>query len=182
MQDGVRWISALPKKLCPSVYGKKCSWHGVSQCHSLYSRYGSKHGIRCFYKNIAKSVYCSMISPWLGLQKCRKIALPCDICILKDIETQRVPMSFSWLYLFASAVAIFRSYVLLPPLPLSQIAHGKAESFPPCQCYLWRVALADSHGAADLLGNDNAAKVVDPSDNSGCFHLSKLLLYSINCT
>ena len=33
-------------------------------------------------------------------------------------------------------VRFFHHYVLLPPLPLSQIAHRKAESFPPCQCYL----------------------------------------------
>ena len=36
-----------------------------------------------------------------------------------------------------------------------------------------RVTLTDSHGAADLLGDDHTAKVVDAADNSGCFHIYK---------
>ena len=35
------------------------------------------------------------------------------------------------------------------------------------------VALADTHGAADLLGNDHAAEVVDPAHDSGCLHILK---------
>ena len=54
----------------------------------------------------------------------------------------------------------FCYYVLLPPLPFGQIAHREAESLPPCQCHQQRVALADTHGAADLLGDDHAAEVV----------------------
>ena len=67
----------------------------------------------------------------------------------------------------------FRRYVLLPPLSFGQIAHGEAESFPPCQRRLQRVALADTHGAADLLGDDHAAEVVDPAHDSGCLHIRK---------
>ena len=36
--------------------------------------------------------------------------------------------------------------------------------------YLQRVALADTHGAADLLGDDYSAEVVDPPDDACCFH------------
>ena len=38
---------------------------------------------------------------------------------------------------------------------------------------LQRVALADAHGAADLLGDDHAAEVVDPAHDSGCLHILK---------
>ena len=60
-----------------------------------------------------------------------------------------------------------------------QIQHSEAESFPRCQCHLRRVALADTHGAADLLGNDHPAQVVDPSHDSSCLHIVKpfLLLF-----
>ena len=30
----------------------------------------------------------------------------------------------------------FRHYALTPPVPFGKIAHRKAESLPPCQCYL----------------------------------------------
>ena len=36
---------------------------------------------------------------------------------------------------------------------------------------LQRVTLADAHGAADLLGDDNAAKIVDPAHDPCCFHI-----------
>ena len=60
-----------------------------------------------------------------------------------------------------------------------QIQHSEAESFPRCQCHLWRVALPDAHGAADLLGDDHPAQVVDPSHDSSCLHIVKpfLLLF-----
>ena len=64
----------------------------------------------------------------------------------------------------------FRHYVLPPPLSLSQIVHCKAKPFPPCQCCLQRVALADAEGAADLLGDDDPAEVVDPADDACSFH------------
>ena len=54
----------------------------------------------------------------------------------------------------------FRHYVLTPPIPFSQIIHRKTEPLPPCQCCLQRVALADSQGAADFLGDHDAAEVV----------------------
>ena len=69
----------------------------------------------------------------------------------------------------------FRRYVLLPPLSFGQIAHGEAESFPPCQRRLQRVALADTHGAADLLGDDHPAQFINAADDSGCFHLCTIL-------
>ena len=74
-----------------------------------------------------------------------------------------------------------RHYVLVPALPFCQIQHGEAETLPQCQCYLWRVALADTHGAADLLGNDYPAKVVDPPHDSCCFHISNLLILMKLC-
>ena len=36
---------------------------------------------------------------------------------------------------------------------------------------LQRVTLADTHGAADLLGDHHPAEVVDPAHDSGCFHM-----------
>ena len=64
----------------------------------------------------------------------------------------------------------FCHYVLTPPIPFSQIVHCKAKCFPLCQCHHQRVALADSQGAADLFGDDDAAEVVDAPDNACCFH------------
>ena len=72
----------------------------------------------------------------------------------------------------------FRHYVLTPPIPFSQIIHRKTEPLPPCQCCLQRVALADSQGAADFLGDHDAAEVVDAPDNACCFH--KLLLQCLS--
>ena len=69
----------------------------------------------------------------------------------------------------------FRHYVLLPPIPFGQIVHCKAKSLPLCQCCLQRVAFADSEGAADLFGDHDASKIVDPADNTGCFHKTLLL-------
>jgi len=56
--------------------------------------------------------------------------------------------------------------------PFPELPHPAAEPFPPGQCCQERVALADAEGAADLLGNDDAAEVVDAADNSSCFHTS----------
>ena len=64
----------------------------------------------------------------------------------------------------------FRHYVLFPPISFRQIVHCKAKCFPLCQCCLQRVALADTKCTADFLGDDNAAKIVNPSDNASCFH------------
>ena len=72
----------------------------------------------------------------------------------------------------------FRHYVLTPPIPFRQIIHRKTEPLPPCQCCLQRVALADSQGAADFLGDHDAAEVVDAPDNACCFH--KLLLQCLS--
>ena len=72
----------------------------------------------------------------------------------------------------------FRHYVLTPPIPFRQIIHRKTEPLPLCQCCLQRVALADSQGAADFLGDHDAAEVVDAPDNACCFH--KLLLQCLS--
>ena len=64
----------------------------------------------------------------------------------------------------------FHHYVLFPPIPFSQIVHCKAKCFPLCQCHHQRVALADAEGAADLLGDDDPAEVVDPADDACSFH------------
>ena len=75
---------------------------------------------------------------------------------------------------FLSCFCIFSSsahhYVLTPPLPFGQIAHREAESLKRCQCHPQRVALADTQGSSDLLWDDDAAEIVDPPHNSGCFH------------
>ena len=64
-----------------------------------------------------------------------------------------------------------RQYVLTKPLPFSKPAYIYAEIQPRYQCYLWRVALADTQGSADLLGDNDASEVVDPSYDSGSFHI-----------
>ena len=43
-------------------------------------------------------------------------------------------------------------------------------TFMCCQHYQWGVALPDPHGAADLLGNYDAAQIVDFSNDACCFH------------
>ena len=47
----------------------------------------------------------------------------------------------------------------------------QAESVERYQCCQQRVALADTHCAADLLRYDDPAEIVDPSDYSGSFHI-----------
>ena len=44
-----------------------------------------------------------------------------------------------------------------------------------CQCCQRRVALSYPHCAAYLLRDNDAPEVVDPSDNSGCFHVQNIL-------
>ena len=66
---------------------------------------------------------------------------------------------------------ILRHYVLTKSLSFSQPAYIYAEIKPRCQCYLLRVALADAQGAADLLGDDDSAEVVDPSYDSCSLHI-----------
>ena len=44
-----------------------------------------------------------------------------------------------------------------------------------CQCCQRRVALPYPHCAAYLLRDNDAPEVVDPSDNSGCFHVQNIL-------
>ena len=41
----------------------------------------------------------------------------------------------------------------------------------PCGVDLQRVALADTHGAADLLGDDDTSQIIDPAHDPGCFHI-----------
>ena len=42
---------------------------------------------------------------------------------------------------------------------------------------LQRVALADTHGAAYLLGNYHSPQVVNASHDSGCFHIKNSLYF-----
>ena len=70
----------------------------------------------------------------------------------------------------------FRHYVLFPPISFRQIVHCKAKCFPLCQCCLQRVAFADTECPADLLGDDDAAEVVDAAHDSCCFHISLSLV------
>ena len=39
------------------------------------------------------------------------------------------------------------------------------------QCVQRGVALADTHGSSDLLGNNDTSEVVDTADDSGSFHI-----------
>ena len=54
--------------------------------------------------------------------------------------------------------------------PLSHFKHCVAKPIDGCQCCLCRVAFPNTHGAADLLGDYHASEIIDPTDNSGCFH------------
>ena len=40
-----------------------------------------------------------------------------------------------------------------------------------CQLVIQQDAFADTHGAADLLGDHDTAEVVDAAYNTGCFHI-----------
>lgn len=55
---------------------------------------------------------------------------------------------------------ILRHYVRTPPHSFGQILHSEAESFPPCQCHLKRVALANSQGSSDFLGDNHPAQII----------------------
>ena len=46
---------------------------------------------------------------------------------------------------------------------------------------LQRVALADAQSAADLLGNNNAAEVIDSAHDAGCFHIYIISLVCKSC-
>ena len=54
----------------------------------------------------------------------------------------------------------FRRYVLTPPISFGQIVHCGTKPLPRCQCCLQRVALADTEGAADFLGDNDPSEVV----------------------
>ena len=45
-----------------------------------------------------------------------------------------------------------------------------AEPVDWCQCCMKGVALTDAECEANLLGNDDSAEIIDPANNSGCFH------------
>ena len=34
-----------------------------------------------------------------------------------------------------------------------------------------RLSLSDTHGAADLFGNDDTAQIIDAAHNTSCFHI-----------
>ena len=67
-------------------------------------------------------------------------------------------------------------YVLFRADAFAEGEEGEGEFIVRGQRYQCRVAFADTHGAADLLGDDHSAEVVDPSDNSCCFHIYKNFL------
>ena len=54
--------------------------------------------------------------------------------------------------------------------PLSHFEHGVAKPVDGCQCCLCRVAFPNTHGAADFFWDHHASEIIDPTDNSGCFH------------
>ena len=54
--------------------------------------------------------------------------------------------------------------------PFSHFEHGIAKPIDGCQCCLCRVAFPNTHGAADFFWDHHASEIVDPTDNSGCFH------------
>ena len=54
----------------------------------------------------------------------------------------------------------FQRYVLTPPISFGQIVHCGTKPLPRCQCCLQRVALADTEGAADFLGDNDPSEVV----------------------
>ena len=64
----------------------------------------------------------------------------------------------------------FRHYVLFPAHSFGQIQQRKTENLPRPPCHQRRVAFADPHGAADLLGDDDAAEIVDAANDTGGFH------------
>ena len=48
----------------------------------------------------------------------------------------------------------------------------ETELFLKCQyCMQW-VSLADAEGSSDFFGNYDTTKVIHPSDNASCFHIS----------
>ena len=56
------------------------------------------------------------------------------------------------------------------------IMYRPAKSVDWCQCCMRGVTLTDAEGSADLLGNDDSAEIIDTSYNTGCLHISVLLI------
>ena len=48
-----------------------------------------------------------------------------------------------------------------------------------CQCCQQRVAFANAHGAPNFFRDDHAPQVVNSANNTGCFHILKLLCIKI---
>ena len=55
--------------------------------------------------------------------------------------------------------------------PIRQSEEHKQEIKVRVQRCLQRVALTDTHGAADLLGDHDPAQVIDAPHDPSCFHL-----------
>jgi len=55
----------------------------------------------------------------------------------------------------------------------SQLIYVLNGSFFNCQCFQQRVTFSDTHGSADLFGNNNATEVVNTAHNSSSFHSFK---------
>lgn len=60
--------------------------------------------------------------------------------------------------------------------PIRQSEEHKQEIKVSVQRCLQRVALTDTHGAPYFFRYDNSAEIVDPADNSCCFHI-----YDLRC-
>ena len=79
--------------------------------------------------------------------------------------------------ILADRVANLRSKV-------AQIAHGRIffeNDLAVLFCInLQRVTLADAQGSADLLGDDDAAQIIDPADNTCCFHRKNVSFCSVS--
>ena len=101
-----------------------------------------------------------------------EIRFPLDM-FLRTVRTNYVSYhrpSFRVKFILFSLKRDDSLFLTICPDPFGQFQHGKDESIFGCQCCLRRVALADAHSAADFLGDDDPAQVVDPSYDSGSFH------------
>jgi hypothetical protein len=68
------------------------------------------------------------------------------------------------------------AFVSLYVQSIRQSEKGKQEIKVSVQRCLQRVALTDTHGAPYFFRYDNSAEIVDPADNSCCFHI-----YDLRC-
>ena len=65
-----------------------------------------------------------------------------------------------------------RSEISLRWYSLREAMYRNTKPINRCQCCQRGVALTDTKGAANFFGNYNSPQIIDPTNNTSCFHIS----------